>query len=83
MCANDAKRRRNDPRALHNARGPATRTTWDMELIQWGVFFYWSDWGLTVACGLMVVTWCVCAPCALWCLRVPARGDGGGSVAPA
>ena len=81
LCANDAKRRRNDPRALHHARGPVTRTTWDIELIQWGVFFYWSDWGLGVAWGLMGVTWAVTG-CALWCLRTPARGDGG-SVAPA
>ena len=54
----------------------------EVDLVQWGVFFYWSDWGLYVACALMTVTWCVCAPCALWCLRTPARGDGG-SVAPA
>ena len=82
-CANVAKSSRNDPRPLLNGWDrEGWEMSWDVELVRWGVFFYWSDWGLTVACGLMFVTWCVCAPCALWCLRMPARGDGG-SVAPA
>ena len=78
MCGQLAKQFRNDPRPLH--------TGWDREstgyvIVRWGVFFYWSDWGLGVAWGLMGVTWAVTG-CALWCLRTPARGDGG-SVAPA
>ena len=92
-CAIFAKAWRNDPRPLYeNDHGPKTsvrrwgdpdpETFNEVDLVQWGVFFYWSDWGLYVACALMTVTWCVCAPCALWCLRTPARGDGG-SVAPA
>ena len=73
----------NDPRPLLNGGDcEGGEMAWDVELGRWGVFFYWSDWGLSVAWGLMFVTWCVCAPCALWCLRTPARGDGG-FVAPA
>ena len=46
-----------------------------------GTMFYYSPLGLLVVMELMFWTWCLCAPCALWCLRAPSRA--GGAVAPA
>ena len=44
--------------------------------------FYYAPDALWFMWALMGFTWFWCAGCALWCLRTPARGDGG-SVAPA
>jgi hypothetical protein len=42
--------------------------------------FYYSPMGLLVVLNFIFWTWCLCAPCALWCLRAPSRT---GAVAPA
>ena len=77
MCGQLAMQFRNDATPLHNG--------WDREstgyvILHWCVPFYWSNWGLGFATGLMGVTSALTG-CAFWCLRTPARGDG--SVAPA
>ena len=48
--------------------------------IKAGTMFYYAPLGIIVVGSLLSITWCLCAPCALWCLRAPSRS---GAVAPA